>query len=69
MKGKLNLIIGLYALINVILYLVQCPSFDCNQTIFGIELSGIVYLIFWTIMSIIILYGVYKSNVNKEAEG
>ncbi len=67
MKGKFNLVIGLFGIFNVIYYIVKCPAFDCEQAIFGIPLSGPIYVIFWTILSVVILNGVYKENKNKGA--
>ena len=66
MKGAFSLIAGMIALTNVIYYAVQCPSFDCRESIFGIELSGIVYFILWAFMAFGCLYDVYKQNTNKE---
>jgi len=66
MKGKFNLVIGLIGIASVIYYLVMCPALDCKERIIAVEVSGIVYLLFWGVLSVILLYGVYKENTKKE---
>ncbi len=66
MKGKFNLVIGLIGIAQVIYYLVMCPTVNCDERILGFGVSGIIFLLFWGILSIILLYGVYKENTKKE---
>lgn len=66
MKGKFNLAIGLIGMAQVIYYLVKCPNLDCDERILGFGVSGIIFLLFWGILSIMLLYGVYKENSEKE---
>ena len=65
MKGKFNLIIGLIALTQVIYYLVNCPTVDCEGSIFGFPIPGFAYLLIWGFITVSILYGVYKDNKAK----
>lgn len=66
MKGKLNLFIGLLALAQLIYYVVRCPSLTCMADIFSFPVSGIVYCIFWAIITGVILFSIYKQNTQDE---
>lgn len=66
MKEKFNLIIGIFASIEVIYKLVTCAN--CEDQIFGFEMPGIVYILIWTIISIVLLYRVYAANWGKKEE-
>ena len=60
MKKKFDLVIGLFALANVIYKLIQCPS--CEDHFFFFNVPGFVYILIWTFLAGVLLYGVYKAN-------
>jgi len=66
MKGKFNLVIGLIGILTVVYYLYNCPTIDCDERILGFMVSGIIYLLFWGVLSIMLLFNVYKENTTKE---
>ncbi len=65
MKKKFSFIVGLFALSQAIFKVVTCLS--CDDSIFGFKIPGLLYVLFWTFLSIVILYDVYKVNwANKQ---
>ena len=60
MKKKFDLVIGIIGVFNVLYKLATCPS--CADRILWFEISGPVYLIIWSTISIIVLYGFYQAN-------
>jgi len=65
MKGVLNLLVAVYSIIEVAYYLYKCPSIDCRDSIFGFEVSGIVYLLFWVTLAVVDIYVYFKNRKQK----
>ena len=62
MKGILSLLIGLYSIGQVVYYLVNCPSIDCGKNIFGFDVSGIIFLLFWGLLAVVDFYAFFKGR-------
>lgn len=60
MKKKFAFVVGLFALSQVIYKFVTC--INCEETILLFTVSGLVFILFWTVLSVLILYDVYKVN-------
>lgn len=60
MKKKVELIIGIIALLNVIYKMIVCLT--CDDRIFFFEVSWIVYILFWISIAVATFYEVYKAN-------
>jgi len=66
MKRKLNLLIGLIVLAEIIYYGIKCPTFNCDETILGFHVPAKIYLAIWVVTAIGLLYDVYKENSKKK---
>lgn len=60
MKGILNLILGIFALVNVGYHLYAKSGM--SGRFFGIEVSSPIYCLIWSALGIYFLYSFYKVN-------
>ena len=67
MKGILSLLIGLYSIGQVVYYLVNCPSIDCSRNIFGFQVSGIIFLLFWGLLGVVDFYAFFKGRKENQS--
>ena len=58
MGNTLNLIVGAYAVFNVIYKVATC--FNCPDSFFGFKISGLVYVLIWSAAAAAIFYQAYK---------
>lgn len=67
MNNKINLVLGLVMLSELIYKIVTCPS--CEDNIFMFQVHGYARILFLLILTIALLYPVYKEKIaNKEEE-
>ncbi len=62
MKRNINIVVGVISLMNVIYKLATCIS--CVEYFFTVEVSGLVYLTIWSIITIIIFSEVFRTGKN-----
>jgi len=55
---------GLFALIEVVYKLIKCPN--CDESILWFEVSGLVFIIFWTAVAIILFTMYIKRTGQKK---
>jgi len=67
MKKKIEFIVGIIALLQVISKIVVCPS--CDDNFLWFQVSGLVYILIWGFLAGMIFYDVYKENYLKGKEG
>lgn len=67
MKQKLNLVIGIYFLTELMYKIFTCPS--CQDSILWIEVSGFVKILYYITLVALCFYAVYLDNwAKKEVE-
>ena len=65
MKKKIEFIVGIIALLQVIGKIVICPS--CDDNFLWFQVSGLLFILIWGFLAVIIFYDVYKANwIEKE---
>jgi len=63
MKGILNLIAGIIAVLNIVWHLMRNPG--GAESIFGFEINGYLYLGIWVFVAFTCLGQFYKQNKGK----
>ena len=60
MKNFLNVIGIVISVVNIIYKLATCIS--CDERFFGMEISNLVYFAIWTIIPVVIFYGMMQEK-------
>ncbi|SOE19786.1 hypothetical protein SAMN06298216_0289 [Spirosomataceae bacterium TFI 002] len=64
MREKFNIIVALFAIGTVIYKLFNC--IECEERFLMFDISGYAYLMIWTVIAIVLAFGVYQKRKNSE---
>lgn len=64
MREKFNMIVALFAIGTVIYKLFNC--IECEERFLMFDISGYAYLMIWTVIAIVLAFGVYQKRKNRE---